>query len=165
MTAISDKKTYSIYKQNNRNYSLNRNNLYAQKFVYKAPNNEKKEENINNKNKFPNIQSKFFNENIKVNKNNFNLNYDVREKTDDLIKTQYYLNNYKNCCRINPNNSDFSTNKSNLFNCKNMWNDIKIFTKDIIEKEEKKKKTLNNFGYFRKLYRSKSQIDFRNIKK
>ena len=110
-------------------------------------------------------QNRYFNENINFNKINLNLNYDVREKTDDLIRTQYYLNNYKNCCRINPYNADFSTNKSNLFNCKNMWNDIKSFTNDIMEKEDKKKKTMNNFGNFKKIYRSRSLLSVRNTKK
>ena len=156
------RKTSSVKKSN---YNLNRNNLYAEKFIYKPLFNEKEEEKEKKKNKLPNIQSKYFNENINFNKINLNLNYDVREKTDDLIRTQYYLNNYKNCCRINPYNADFSTNKSNLFNCKNMWNDIKSFTNDIMEKEDKKKKTMNNFGNFKKIYRSRSLLSVRNTKK
>ena len=156
ISTLIGKKTNPLYKSN---YNLNRNTLYAEKFAYKPLYNDEKELK---RNCLPNIQSKYFNENIKLNKINLNLNYEVREKTDDLIKTQYYLNNYKNCCRINPNNSDFSTNKSNLFNCKSMWNDIKSFTKDIIQKEEKKKKTLNNFGTLKKFYRSKSLVNIRN---
>ena len=153
------KKVNNLHKSN---YSVNRNSLYAEKFAYKPLYNEMEDEKEKKKNLLPNIQSKYLNENIKLNNINLNLNYEVREKTDDLIKTQYYLNNYKNCCRINPNNSDFSTNKSNLFNCKSMWNDIKSFTKDIIQKEEKKKKTLNNFGTLKKFYRSKSLVNIRN---
>ena len=159
ISILLGKKTNNLHKSN---YSLNRNNLYAEKFAYKPLYNEMNDEKEKKKNLLPNIHSKYYNENIKLNKINLNLNYEVREKTDDLIKTQYYLNNYKNCCRINPNNSDFSTNKSNLFNCKSMWNDIKSFTKDIIQKEEKKKKTLKNFGIFKKIYRSKSLVSIRN---
>ncbi len=154
---VLDKKSTSVHKSN---YCLNRNNLYAEKFAYKPLYNEK-EENEKKKNILPNIISKYLKENIKINNLNLKLNYEVREKTDDLIKTQYYLNNYKNCCRINANNSDFSTNKSNMFNCKNMWNDIISFTKDIIVKEEKMKKNLNNLGKYKKLYKSKSVVNIR----
>ena len=162
-TTITGKKNNSIHKSN---FILNRNNLYAEKFAYKPLYNEIDDEE-KNKNILPNIQSKYLNENFKLNKNiiSSNLNYDVIEKTDDLIRTQYYLNNYKNCCKINPHNSDFSTNKSNLFNCKNMWNDIKIFTKDIIQKEEKKNKNMSNYGNFKTIYRSKSLVSVRNNKK
>ena len=153
------RKTGSVNKPS---YNLNRNNLYAEKFMYKPLYNETEEEKVKKKNMLPNIKSKYYNENISFNKINLNLNYGVREKTDDLIKTQYYLNNYKNCCKISPYTVDFSTNKSNLFNCKNMWNDIKSFTNDIMQKEEKKKKTMTNFG---KLYRSRSLISVRNKKK
>ena len=156
-TLILDKKGTSVHKSN---YCLNRNNLYAEKFAYKPLYNEK-EENEKKKNILPNIKSKYLKENIKINNLNLKLNYEVREKTDDLIKTQYYLNNYKNCCRINANNSDFSTNKSNMFNCKNMWNDIISFTRDIIVKEEKMKKNLNNLGKYKKFYKSKSVVNIR----
>ena len=163
LTTIMGKKSISTHKLT---YSLNRNTLYAEKFSHKPLYNEKEDEE-KNKNILPNIQSKYLNDYYKLNKDTINskLNYEVREKTDDLIRTQYYISNYKNCCRINPNNSDFSTNKSNLFNCKNMWNDIKIFTKDIILKEEKKKKTLNGFGNFKKMYRCKSVASIKSNKK
>ena len=140
-------------------YCLNRNNLYAERFANKPLFNEK------NKNILPNIKSKYFNENVIIKNIKLNINYEVREKTDDLIKKQYYLSNYKNCCKINPNNSDFSSNKSNLYNCKNIWNDIKSFTKDIMLNEQKKNKTLNTFEKMKGLYKSKSMINNMNNKK
>ena len=158
-TLVLDKRTASVHKTT---FSLNRNNLYAEKFVSK-PLGKEKEEDEQKKNILPNIRSKYFStNNIKLNNLNGRLNYEVREKTDDLIKTQYYLNNYKNCCKINPNNSDFSTNKSNMFNCKNMWKDILTFTKDIKEKEKKHKKTRNNKSNFKIIFKSKSVSNMLN---
>ena len=43
-----------------------------------------------------------------------------------------------------------------------MWHDIKIFTKDIIQKEEKKKKNMSNYGNFKTIYRSKILVNVRN---
>ena len=64
---------------------------------------------------FPSIREKIFSD---ISKNNF-LNYNMKEKTEDLVKNQFYLNSYKNCCRILPNNS-LSTNCSIVKNYKNM---------------------------------------------
>ena len=137
-------------------YSINRNTLYAEKFVHKPLYNEKKIDFL------PNIKYKYLNENIKINNIHLNLNYEVREKTDDLIRNQYYLNNYKNLCKINPNNSDLSTNKSNFYNCKNIWNDLHSFTIELKEKEDKKRRTLNNFSRYKRIFKSKSDIDIKN---
>ena len=136
--------------------SINRNSLYSEKFVHKPLYNIKKT------NIFPNIKYKYLGEKIKINNIHLNLNYEVREKTDDLIRNQYYLNNYKNLCKINPNNSDLSTNKSNFYNCKSIWNDIHSFTIELKEKEDKKRKTLNNFGRYNKIFKSKSAFDIKN---
>jgi hypothetical protein len=137
-------------------YSINRNSLYAEKFAHKPLYDIKK------KNILPNIKYKYLNEKIKINKIYPNLNYEVREKTDDLIRNQYYLNNYKNLCKINPNNSDFSTNKSNFFNCKNIWNDLHSVIIDLKEKEDKKRRTLTNFSRDKRNIKSKSVFDIKN---
>ena len=141
---------------NKANYSLNRNNLYAEKFAYKSFYNPKEKE------EFPKINSKYFNKRFNLGtKIHNNLNFEARKRTDDLIKTQYYFSNYKNCVKINPNYSDFSSNKSNLFNYRNMWNDIKLYTKDIIEKEEKKKRTIYK-PFNKRLFKSKSASDIKS---
>ena len=145
---------------NRVNYSLNRNNLYAEKFAYKSfyiqKDNEKEKEN------FPKINSKYFNSRMGLSKKiHNNLNFEARKRTDDLIKTQYYFSNYKNCVKINPNYSDFSSNKSNMYNYKNMWNDIRIFTKDYMTREEKNKRTINFNKPFKKLFKSKSAFNIK----
>ena len=137
-------------------YSINRNHLYAESFAHKPFYDIKK------KSILPNIKYKYLNEKIKINNIHLNLNYEVREKTDDLIKNQYYLNNYKNLCKINPHNSDFSTVKSNFYNCKNIWNDIHSFIIDLKEKEDKKRNTLNNFSRNKIIFKSKSALDIKN---
>ena len=43
-----------------------------------------------------------------------------------------------------------------------MWNDIKIYTKDIISKEEKNKRTINFNKPYKKLYKSKSAFDIKS---
>ena len=143
------------------NYSLNRNNLYAEKFAYKSFYNPREREK--EKQGFPKINAKYFNKRFNIgNRIHHNLNFEARKKTDDLIKTQYYFSNYKNCVKINPNYSDYSSNQSNKFNYKNMWNDIKIYTKDIISKEEKNKRTINFNKPYKKLYKSKSAFDIKS---
>ena len=77
---------------------------------------------------FPSLKEKL----AEVNKNN-SLNFNMKEKTEDLVKTQFYLNSYKNCCKIIPNNS-LSTNISIMLNYKNMWNNVKSYTNSIISK-------------------------------
>ena len=59
------------------------------------------------------------------------------EKTEDIVKNQFYLNSYKNCCKIIPNNS-ISTNTSIMLNYKNMWNNVKSYTKSLIAKNSAK---------------------------
>ena len=146
---------------NRANYSLNRNNLYAEKFAYKSFYNPREKEK--EKQGFPKINAKYFNKRFNIgNRIHHNLNFEARKKTDDLIKTQYYFSNYKNCVKINPNYSDYSSNQSNKFNYKNMWNNIKIYTKDIISKEEKNKRTINFNKPYKKLYKSKSAFDIKS---
>ena len=150
---------------NRANYCLNRNNLYAEKFAYKSFYNprEKEKEKEKEKQGFPKINTKYFNKRFNiVNKIHHNLNFEARKRTDDLIKTQYYFSNYKNCVKINPNYSDFSSNKSNMFNYKNMWNDIKLYTRDMISNEEKKRKTINFNKPYQKLYKSKSAFNIKS---
>ena len=135
-------------------YSLNRNNLYAEKFLYKSFYNQKEKR----KNSFPKINSQYLSDREKFDKISNKLNFVTRKKIDDLIKTQYYFNNYKNCFKMKPNYSDFTSSKSNLYNFKNMWNGIKLYTKDYIEKEKNRKKFNFNM-HLRKLYKSKSASD------
>ena len=54
----------------------------------------------------------------------------MKERTEDMVKNQFYLNSYKNCCKIIPNNS-LSTNTSIMMNYKNMWNNVKSYTKSL----------------------------------
>ena len=61
---------------------------------------------------------------------------------------------------MRPNYSDLSSNKSNLYNFKNMWNDIKSYTKDFMSKE-KNRKSFNFNAPFKKLYKSNSASDIR----
>lgn len=146
---------------NRANYSLNRNNLYAEKFAYKSFYNPREKEK--EKAGFPKINAKYFNKRFNIgNKIHHNLNFEARKRTDDLIKTQYYFSNYKNCVKINPNYSDFSSNQSNKYNFKNMWNDIKLYTKDMISKEEKNKRTINFNKPYKKLYKSKSAFNIKS---
>ena len=77
---------------------------------------------------FPSIRGKL----VEVNKNN-SLNFNMKEKVEDLVKTQFYLNSYKNCCKIIPNNC-LSTNTSIMLNYRNMWNNVKSYTNSIISK-------------------------------
>ena len=145
--------------------SLNRNNLYAEKFAHKSFYNQKdkdKDKDKENNNKFPSIRSKYLKEKLKYSKINNNLNFEARKRTDDLIRTQFYFSNYKNFVKINPNSSDFSSSKSMSYNQKNIWNEIKSFTKNIIEKEEKKRKSFNFNKTYKKLYKSKSAADIKS---
>jgi hypothetical protein len=77
---------------------------------------------------FPKIREKL----VEVNKNN-SLNFNMKEKVEDLVKTQFYLNSYRNCCKIIPNNC-LATNTSIMLNYKNMWNNVKSYTNSIISK-------------------------------
>ena len=81
---------------------------------------------------FPSIKEKL----AEIHKNNL-LNYNMIEKTEDIVKNQFYLNSYKNCCKIIPNNS-ISTNTSIMLNYKNMWNNVKSYTKSLIAKNSAK---------------------------
>ena len=79
----------------------------------------------------------------------------MKERTEDLVKTQFYLNSYKNCCKILPNNS-LSTNASIMLNYKNMWNNVKSYTNSVISKNSTRYKitTLKR----KKLTRSRSVL-------
>ena len=144
---------------NKGNHTLNRNSLYSKKFAYKSFYNPTDKNKEKEKYGFPKIHNKILDGKIGLSKN---LNFEARKRTDDLIKTQYYFSNYKNCVKIVPNYSDFSSNQSNLYNYKNMWNDIKLFTKEMINKEKNKQKTFNFNKPFRKLYKSKSALDVKS---
>ena len=88
---------------------------------------------------FPSLKEKL----AEVNKNN-SLNYNMKEKTEDLVRTQFYLNSYKNCCKIIPNNC-LSTNTSIMLNYKNLWNNVKSYTNSIVSK-----KTIPESGFLTK---------------
>ena len=68
----------------------------------------------------------------------------MKEKTEDLVRTQFYLNSYKNCCKIIPNNC-LSTNTSIMLNYKNLWNNVKSYTNSIVSK-----KTIPESGFLTK---------------
>ena len=93
------------------------------------------------KNIFPNLNAKL----SKIDGKNNLLNFNLKEKTENLLKKQFYLNSYKNSCQILPNNDSLSTNTSLLLNYKNIWNNVKLYT-DIIKKKHgmKNKKTNQN---------------------
>ena len=115
--------------------NIDRNTLYSSKLF------------LNSSNLLSQTKSKFFpsirEKLAEANKNNI-LNYNMREKTEDLVKNQFYLNSYKNCCKIIPNNS-LSTNSSIMLNYKNMWNNVKSYTNSIItKKSERVKKIILN---------------------
>ena len=87
-----------------------------------------------------------------INKNN-SLNFNMKEKTEDLVKTQFYLNSYKNCCKIIPSNS-LSTNTSIIMNYKNMWDNVKSYTNSVIAQNAFRVKKSAQTG--RKIIRSRS---------
>ena len=106
-------------------HNINRNNLYSEKFFNRLNvNSAMRKENF-----LPNLREKLAEAGEKINFLNFN----VKERTENLVKTQFYLNSYKNCCKILPNNS-LSTNNSIILNYKNMWNNVKKYTNNIKEK-------------------------------
>ena len=89
------------------------------------------------KNKFfPSIQKKL----KKAHKSN-QLNYNMLEKTEDLVKNQFYLSSYKNCCKIIPSTS-LSTNASIMMNYRNMWNSVKNYTHNLITKRNERAKKI-----------------------
>ena len=104
--------------------NIDRNTLYSQKLFL----NSSSLLSQTKRNFFPTLRDKL----AEVDKNN-NLNYNMKEKTEDLVKNQFYLNSYKNCCKIIPNNS-LSTNTSIMMNYKNMWDNVKSFTNSVISK-------------------------------
>ena len=132
-------------------HNIDRNDLYSAKLFSKiSTNSSMRKENI-----LPNLREKLAEAGDKINFLNFN----VKEKTENLVKTQFYLNSYKNCCKILPNNS-LSTNNSIILNYKNLWNNVKKYTNNIKEKYNSiEKKTTPNK---RKMVRSKS---FREVKR
>ena len=101
-----------------------RSTLYSKKLFLNSSNLLSKTKN----NFIPSLKDKL----AEVNKNN-SLNLNMKEKTEDIVRTQFYLNSYKNCCKIMPNNC-LSTNSSILLNYKNMWNHVKSYTNSIISK-------------------------------
>ena len=103
---------------------------------------------------FPSIKKKL----EEAYKNN-QLNYNMIEKTEDLVKNQFYLNSYKNCCKIIPSTS-LSTNASIMMNYKNMWNSVKNYTNNLITKRNERTKT--NFTQRSKMVRSRSALDLKN---
>ena len=133
------KKNNSVHKLN---YALNRNSLYSEKLFYKPFYKEKrkeKEENI-----FPDIhKSKIFNEKNKI--------PILKEKTGD--KKFYHINA-----------SDLSDKRANLFKSRNKWKYNQLFNGST-QKEDKRNKDLNDFGYYKKLIKSQSLITLRNNKK
>ena len=107
------------------NVNINRNNLYAKKLFNRLNCNSA----IKRSTVFPSLKEKLAEAGEKIN----SLNFNVKEKTEQLVKTQFYLNSYKNCCKILPNNS-LSTNTSIILNYKNMWNNVKLYTNIIKDK-------------------------------
>ena len=106
-------------------HNIDRNNLYSAKYLSRLNSNSTmRKDNI-----FPNLREKLIEVGGKIN----SLNFNVKEKTENLVKTQFYLNSYKNCCKILPNNS-LSTNNSIILNYKNMWNNVKKYTNNIKER-------------------------------
>ena len=104
--------------------NINRATLYSKKlFLNSSTLMSRKKSKI-----FPSIRGKL----VEVNKNN-SLNFNMKEKVEDLVKTQFYLNSYKICCKIIPNNC-LSTNTSIMLNYRNMWNNVKSYTNSIISK-------------------------------
>ena len=126
--------------------NINRNTLYSEKFFNSSLIQSQKKSKI-----FPSIKKKF----SEIRKYNNLLNINMKERTEDLVKTQFYLNSYKNCCKILPNNS-LSTNASIMLNYKNMWNNVKSYTNSVISKNSTRYKitTLKR----KKLTRSRSVL-------
>ena len=124
--------------------NIDRNTLYSQRLFLNSS-------NLMSQTKgrfFPSIKEKL----AEATKNNA-LNYNMKEKTEDLVKNQFYLNSYKNCCKIIPNNS-LSTNTSIVLNYKNMWNNVKSYTNSLISKRSESRKKI--IPPKRKLGRSRS---------
>jgi hypothetical protein len=131
--------------------NLNRNNLYVEKLFSRLPMKSPVRKNI-----FPNLNAKLSRIEGKHNLLNFNL----KEKTENLLKTQFYLNSYKNSCQILPNNNSLSNNTSLIVNYKNMWNNVKLYT-DIIKKKHvmsNKKKNQNQIERSRSVTALKRKI-------
>ena len=126
-------------------HNIDRNNLYSKKLFSRLNSNSAfRKENI-----LPNLKEKLAETGEKI---NF-LNYNIKEKTEDLVKTQFYLNSYKNCCKILPNNS-LSTNNSIILNYKNMWNNVKVYTNNIKERQNELER--RNFHGRKPIRRSRS---------
>ena len=126
-------------------HNIDRNNLYSKKLFSRLNSNSAfRKENI-----LPNLKEKLAETGEKI---NF-LNYNIKEKTEDLVKTQFYLNSYKNCCKILPNNS-LSTNNSIILNYKNMWNNVKVYTNNIKERQNELER--RNFQGRKQIRRSRS---------
>ena len=126
-------------------HNIDRNNLYSVKMFSRINSNSA----ITRNNILPNLREKLVEAGEKIN----SLNFNVKERTENLVKTQFYLNCYKNCCKILPNNS-LSTNNSIMLNYKNMWNNVKKYTNNIKERHSAIDRKITPMK--RKLVRSKS---------
>ena len=153
---------------NKPNYTLNRNILYAQKFASKSFYNPKDKDKVIKKEqyRFPRINSTTYLKDkgkIFINNKAFNnLNFESRKKTEDLIKTQLYFNNYKNTFKLNQNYSDISSNKTNAINSKYMWNKIKLYPKNMLKKTAQYPYTLNFNRTAKNLHKSKSAFNIKS---
>ena len=123
-------KDTQLFATNYNPPNLNRNNLYIEKLFSRLPMKSPTRKNI-----FPNLNAKL----SKIGGKHNLLNFNMKEKTENLFKTQFYLNSYKNSCQNLPNNNSLSANTSLLINYRNMCNNAKLYT-DII----KKKNGMNN---------------------
>ena len=150
MTRPVTGKENRIFGINNFKRKINRNDLYSQKLFNRFNSNSA----IRKGNIFPNLKEKLSEAGEKINFLNFN----VKEKTESLVKTQFYLNSYKNCCKILPNNS-LSTNISIKLNYQNMWNNVKLYTNHIKERHSALEKKTTPIK--RKMERSKSVRAFK----
>ena len=126
--------------------NLNRNNLYVGKLFSRLPLRSPGRKNI-----FPNLNAKL----SRIKGTNNLLNFNLKEKTENLLKTQFYLNSYKNSCQILPNNNSLSNNTSLIVNYKNMWNNVNLFTNIIKNKDRNNVKEKIPFSA-KKPQRSKS---------
>ena len=132
-------------------HNVDRNNLYSKKLLSRLNCNSA----IKRSTIFPSLKEKLAEAGEKINCLNFN----VKEKTEQLVKTQFYLNSYKNCCKIIPNSS-LSTNTSIILNYKNMWNNVKLYTNFIKDKNKNSSMDRVSISAKRSFYRSKSVRDF-----
>ena len=133
---------YFSHKSNNKK-SLDRNNLYAEKFIIKPTLNIESSP----KNKFlPLIKAR------SLNKKLFNSSqHEIKDKIDNIMKNKFNLNNNKKANEVKPNNNNFSgssadNNAPNFINNQNMWEGVKLYDKDFALNEFKRKKSQKKLG-------------------